>query len=310
MKTYITIDGGTTNTRVNLVQDKKLIKSEKISMGAKDCIGGNGELKKRIEEKIIFLLSFGKIEKSDITAVIASGMITSEYGLCELKHLDAPAGMKELHDGIKKVFFPEICGLEINFIPGVKVGADSPETADMMRGEETELYGLYDGSDGVYVLPGSHSKLIATDKNGRISDFKTMLTGEMIAALSGNTILKDAVDLSVSEYDREYLIMGYNYCMAQGINNALFKTRILKNLFKKNTVQTYSYFMGVVLTAEIEALKKYGKDNIIIGGKSQIKYAMSDIIKAVCSLNVTCVSDEAVDSAVALGAVKVFEYGE
>ena len=55
-----------------------------------------------------------------------------------------------------------------------------------------------------YVLPGSHSKLIHVDGAGRIVDFTTMLTGEMIAALSQNTILKDAVYLAGTRLDESW----------------------------------------------------------------------------------------------------------
>ena len=33
--TYITIDGGTTNTRVSLVKDGAIVRTEALSMGAK-----------------------------------------------------------------------------------------------------------------------------------------------------------------------------------------------------------------------------------------------------------------------------------
>ena len=45
MKIYITIDGGTTNTRISLVKDGNLEKAVKIPVGAKKSIGGNEELK-------------------------------------------------------------------------------------------------------------------------------------------------------------------------------------------------------------------------------------------------------------------------
>ena len=91
-------------------------------------------------------------------------------------------------------------------VPGVKTEGETIADADMMRGEETELIGLMEHleSAAVYVLPGSHSKLIHVDGAGRIVDFTTMLTGEMIAALSQNTILKDAVYLAGTRLDESW----------------------------------------------------------------------------------------------------------
>ena len=91
-------------------------------------------------------------------------------------------------------------------VPGVKTEGETIADADMMRGEETELIGLMEHleSAAVYVLPGSHSKLIHVDGAGRIVDFTTMLTGELIAALLQNTILKDAVYLAGTRLDESW----------------------------------------------------------------------------------------------------------
>ena len=91
-------------------------------------------------------------------------------------------------------------------VPGVKTEGETIADADMMRCEETELIGLMEHleSAAVYVLPGSHSKLIHVDGAGRIVDFTTMLTGEMIAALSQNTILKDAIYLAGTRLDESW----------------------------------------------------------------------------------------------------------
>ena len=194
------------------------------------------------------------------------------------------------------------------FIRGVKLKANRLEAADMMRGEETELFGLYDTLDGVYILPGSHSKIIEVDENGKITGFKTELTGEMIAALSQNTVLKSTVDLSVEKYSEEYLLKGYRYCNEFGINEALFKVRVLGNLMGADKVQTYSFFMGVVLSAEINTVLKTNPKTVTVGGKKQIKEATVALLKATTDAEIISVPDSAVDSSSALGAVRIFEF--
>lgn len=310
MASYITVDGGTTNTRVALVIDNKVIETQKISIGSKDCITSNEPLKTQIKASIENLLKNNSLTSFDIYAVLASGMITCEYGLYEVKHLFAPVGINELNLGMQKKEIPEICDIPFFFIPGVRINSEIPAEADMMRGEETEIMGLVDefGADCVYVLPGSHSKLIVLDDEKRILSFKTMMTGEMISALSKNTILNGTVDLSITEHDTPSLIMGYEYCIKYGINDALFKTRILKNLFSKSDIEIYSYFLGVVLANEIEALKKFNKNGVVIGGKSQLKNAMCDLLKATTDLEIICVPEDMVDNCVFMGQVKVFEH--
>ncbi len=310
MSNYLTIDGGTTNTRVSLVMDNRVIATEKIHLGSKDCIDGNDCLKQELHTKIQSLLSSNNLTEQDITAVLASGMITCEYGLCEVPHLVAPAGIRELHQGLQERLIPDVISKPIRFVPGVKIMGGTPEYTDMMRGEETELVGLLteDAGSFAYVLPGSHSKMIFLDDSGRITDFKTMMTGEMIAALSQNTILREAVDLRIDKHDTEFLLAGYDYCIVHGINEALFKVRILKNIFKETAVACYSYFLGIILANEIEVLKKSGKAGVVLGGRSQIKNAMVDILKARTELKVITISDEDAASCVSLGAIKIFEF--
>lgn len=197
-------------------------------------------------------------------------------------------------------------------LPGIKVGGDLLENTDMMRGEETELIGLSEKlqSGCIYVLPGSHSKLIKTDKQGRISSFVTTLTGEMIFALSQSTILKDAVDFSQTETDFGYLDSGYKYCCRKGINEALFKTRVLKNIFKVSPCELYSFYLGVVLCAEINELIKAEENKIIIGGKEQIKKAMIDLLSAHCQKEIVSVPAEDAANAPSRGMIRIYEYNK
>ena len=95
-------------------------------------------------------------------------MITSDGGLCEIPHIPAPAGLKELHNAIAVWHIPEICDIPFAFIPGVKAVSVALENADFMRGEETEFMGLdIDISGSLVLLPGSHSKCISVSKDGK-----------------------------------------------------------------------------------------------------------------------------------------------
>ena len=254
------------------------------------------------------MLSRNRLKETDIKTIIASGMITSEFGLCNLPHLVAPVGISELHNEMHKTEFSDISSIPFRFIRGVKLKADVLENADMMRGEETELYGLSDDFCGAYILPGSHSKIISVNENGQITDFKTELTGEMIYALSQYTILKSTVDLSVDELSEEYLLKGYRYCNQYGINESLFKVRVLGNLFSADKVQTYNFFMGVVLCSEINSVLKMNPQRITVGGKKQIKKATVMLLKNLCQAEIISVDETTVDNSSSLGAVKIFEY--
>lgn len=307
MANYITVDGGTTNTRLTLVKDKNSVDTVKYNVGARVGIEDKSALKNAVKDGIRTLLDRNGLKETDIKMIIASGMITSEFGLCNLPHLIAPAGIKELHGAMHETSFPEISPIPFTFIRGVKLKADTLENADMMRGEETELFGLSDELSGVYILPGSHSKIINTD-DAKITDFRTELTGEMLYSLTQYTILKSTVDLSIKELSPEYLLKGYHYCNEFGINEALFKVRVLGNLFSADKVQTYNFFMGVVLCNEINSVLKMQPKKITVGGKSEIKLATVMLLKSLCQADIVSVDEQTVDNSSSLGAVKIFEY--
>jgi 2-dehydro-3-deoxygalactonokinase len=76
----------------------------------------------------------------------------------------------------------------VRILPGVShFAADGP---DVMRGEETQILGALGaaGGEGVFVLPGTHSKW-ARVENGRIVGFATYMTGEFFAVLKTHSVL-------------------------------------------------------------------------------------------------------------------------
>lgn len=307
MKAYITIDGGTSSTRVNFVRDREVIDTIKMNIGARASIENRDEYTGAIKSAVEEIIS--RNNAKEIERILASGMITCEFGLCNLPHIKTPAGINELHENMYETVIDEISDIPFVFIRGVKTDAKEIDTLDMMRGEETELMGIINEEYGecVYILPGSHSKIIKTDKESRIVSFSTMLTGEMIASLSQGTILKDAVDLSVSEINREYLLKGYDYSKSAGINKALFKVRILKNIFGRSKEEIYSFFMGIVLCDEIEEIIKNDVKTVVLGGKAQIKKAMAVILREKSDKNIVELDEKAVDYSTSVGMIRIYE---
>ena len=309
MKNYIVIDGGTTNTRICVVSGGELLSSLKLSIGARAALDNNALLVSEIKNGICEALKKAELSENEIECIIASGMITSASGLYELDHIELPANADILANNVARVSLPGVSNIPFVFIRGVKSQSENLRECDMMRGEETELMGIMSDkySDAIYVLPGSHSKVIKVTRGGTITDFCTLLTGEMIAALAANTILKDAVDLSLSEIEDDALIEGYNYAKSEGLNNALFKVRILKNLFGASKVKCYSFFMGAVLSGEIDAIMKYNESTVVIGGKAQLKHALATILRAVTDKTVIELTNEEVEDSVVNGALKIYE---
>lgn len=290
---YIVIDGGTTNTRIYTVDKSRVSLYARAEVGA----GKNQGLAEFVGK------SLSELSLSEDTPVIASGMITSASGLYNLPHLSAPAGIRELHDGIKKVVIPEIGGREICFIPGVRTDSD------MMRGEETELAGLTDEflPDCAYILPGTHSKCVQIDCGGRISKFFTMLTGELLSAVKTGTIAGKSFSFCET-YVQDYLFSGFEFCREYGINEALFRCRTLAVLHGCTEEEVYSFCLGVVLCGETERINKISASKLIFAGKKELRKPEALLMKKYYRKEVCCLSEETCKNAVALGATRIFEF--
>ncbi len=119
---YLTIDTGTTNTRVTVLKDGALLAQAKSETGVRVSAidGDNHRLKQAVRQCLDEALDRAGIGWDQVCGVAASGMITSNVGLCEIPHCTAPAGAAELAAAIQSVSMPEICPLPIAFIPGVK----------------------------------------------------------------------------------------------------------------------------------------------------------------------------------------------
>jgi len=307
MANYVTIDGGTTNTRINLIEGKRIVDTLKLSIGARLGAENNSEYKKSIKKGIDELISRNKIKEAELEAIICSGMITSEGGLINLPHLMAPVGIEELSKALFTTNIPEISDIPFVFIPGIKISGNDLLENDMMRGEETELYGLCDKplSNTLYVLPGSHLKLIKTDEKGRITSFSTSLSGEMIEALSKGTILKGSLNLAESSIDEACLRKGCEYALNYGINSALFKVRILDKALSGSKDEIYSFFLGAILSSDYNNILRLSENTVVIGGKAAIKNAFCLLLRD-SGKTIISVDDKTVEEAPAKGALKIY----
>ena len=120
--------------------------------------------------------------------VAMSGMVGSRQGWVEAPYADCPASFAAIAD--HAVAAP-VNGADVLILAGVAQGRDGSVPADVMRGEETEIAGAMAAlgvAEGVFVLPGTHTKW-ARVEDGRITGFRTFMTGDVFAALKGHTVL-------------------------------------------------------------------------------------------------------------------------
>lgn len=297
-KYVITIDTGTTNTRTILWNSKReQVAIQKREVGVRNTAadGNNNALKNAVRECLLGLLADAKCGFEDIQLVLASGMITSNVGLLEVPHLYAPAGMEDLAKAIHSEVLPDVCPLPIHFVPGIKnnvtpVGYDNLEAMDIMRGEEVEtcavLDELHDGKPMVLVLPGSHTKFVAVDKNRKITGCLTSIAGELLSCITHNTIIADAVARSYAseDYDKEALLLGYDEAARVGLGRTCFSARIMSQFVTKDSETVASFILGATLQGDVEAIKHSSAvradadTTIVVSGKSPLRKALMDIL--------------------------------
>ena len=296
MKRYLVIDGGTTNLRVTLVDEKaRVLSSEKRSVGAASSAvaGSNSALRAGVRDCIHALCHTSRISHADVSGCIAYGMITCASGLLEVPHLCAPAGLEDFQQNLVTAHFDDIAPFPITFIPGLRnfsgeVGLHNLMQMDMMRGEETEAIGFAQlvkpQEDYVLILPGSHNKLISIDPKGCLHGCMTTISGELLAALTHHTLLTEAVGGQFAQpdnYDRDMLLAGANACRA-GISRAAFSSRILRTLGGFPPEKVASFLLGTVLSADMDALKAFDApfSKLYVAGKEPLQQALCDLLEA------------------------------
>lgn len=296
----VTIDTGTTNTRVFLWDGSRcIVSSSKSGTGVRNTAmdGNNDRLKRAVHDCIKEVLDAVGISFEDVSQVIACGMITSNVGLVEIPHVPAPAGKEELAAKTRRVLLEDVCPIPILFVPGVKnndapVTVDNFETMDMMRGEEVETLAILDrfpkGSEYLLVLPGSHTKFVSVDSEGKITGCLTTIGGELLSCITNDTIIADAVNRSFvaeEEYDQEMMLRGFDETLRVGLGRACFSARILSMFVEKNKKRLANFILGASLAGDVQAVKFSSalrvnpQVTVIVSGKNPLRQAIADILR-------------------------------
>ena len=263
---FVSIDWGTTNLRIRLVDRSNINIIEELDQGY-----GIKELhdlwKKSNQDKETFYLDYliGKFNqfKNEIdtsTPLVLSGMCSSSIGIRALPYMSVPFKLNG-SDLYKETFRRK--GYEIIMISGVKT------KNDVMRGEEIELIGLSSyievKSNSVCIFPGTHSKHVFC-KDGKVEDFKTFMTGELFEVISKHTILKESVTFSnPSKIKTMAFIEGVEASLKEtAIFNALFNIRTRSLLQEKSSEENYYYLSGLLIGEELKTLLTADIDGIIL----------------------------------------------
>ncbi len=314
--TMLTIDGGTTNTRLYLLENCTIRETVKLSIGIRDTLteSGKADYQHTLQKEIAAL---AEKSASCPEAVVCTGMIGSETGLYTCPHVSTPITFAGLAEKLQIVSLPDISPLPFAFVPGLKtfdtpawdgntISLDTLADMDIMRGEETELCGLSAAlklkGAHTFVLPGSHMKTVTMDANGRITGFHTALTGEMLRCLSEHTILQASLHGAFTKNpDRDALLRGAALERKLGLAKALFKVRILDKSVGGLTEEVlFSFLLGILLSADTAGLITSGHP-VVVAGSDPFRQAY-EILLTEGGVPVHRVSDDVADCASAYGA--------
>ena len=201
--------------------------------------------------------------------VVASGMVGSRHGWREAAYVKCPAGPGEVAAQLTPV---EADGRRVHLAAGLSY-VDEDAQPDVMRGEETEIFGVAEAGARLIVLPGSHSKWVKVDGD-RVVAFKTFVTGELFAALRDHTIAGAFARAAAAKSPGEAFALGVRRGAAaavcernSGLLGLMFGARSLPLMDALPDEDAGEYLSGLLIGAEIgEARRLFPGETPYVAG--------------------------------------------
>lgn len=177
--------------------------------------------------------------------LLLAGMIGSNRGWKEAPYVPCPAGIDELVKALVWV------GDREAIVPGVSFIGNG--RADVMRGEEVQLLGAVAAGSvdpmGMVCHPGTHNKWV-TLRHGTISEFRTVMTGELFSLLKDHSILSDLLQGKVEANDafKDGALVALNDA---ALSADLFAVRARVLLGQAKKEDAASYTSGLMIGTDV-----------------------------------------------------------
>lgn len=199
-------------------------------------------------------------------AFILCGMVGSRRGWVEAPYLPTPFDLAELD--LHLVELPALYDRRVHLVPGLQHAA--PGMTDVMRGEECQLFAAIElgHRSATFLLPGTHSKW-ARAESGRITEFRTYMTGELYRTLMTSGTLAQVMPKAES-FDVESFKLGLERSRRVSggdLLNRLFGVRTSALFSELSPYALPSYLSGLLIGAEVsEGVKSLTEDEAVIIG--------------------------------------------
>ncbi|WP_406699993.1 2-dehydro-3-deoxygalactonokinase [Singulisphaera sp. Ch08] len=328
----IALDGGTTNTRARLLRDGQVVATSRRSVGVRDSVlsAGRTGLAVAVRDALAEVLRAAEGHTPEV--IVAAGMLSSEVGLAAVPHVLAPAGPQELARGAVVRHLPEVAEQPILFIPGIRTppsaGQDGWADADIMRGEECETLGAWsllaerqvdrnasadvsaNPSRTVFLWPGSHTKAVEVDEEGRILRSYTSLAGELTGALASHTLLAASLPEGLpDDPDPEAVAAGARLVAQSGLGRAAFLVRIAALSGALEARERASFLVGAVIADDVANLVRQpildAPSRIWVGGRQPQRSLYGHLLRTQHPTAVLELDDDVASRASAIGALAV-----
>ena len=275
----VTVDCGTTNTRVYVVDETGVVVGKGTRpVGVRDTAqtGSKEILSAGIGEALDSALATAGISVDRVSFAISSGMITSEIGLKELPHLEAPVGIDAMAAGIERVDpiapFPQ--KLPVYFIRGVKNRANWERIPrsdvgylDFMRGEEAQTMGVLalnrlDPPFTIVIL-SSHTKFVSVDAKGRIAGSLTTLSGQVYASIMAESFIAKSIEtpqgMEIPPIDPAVIDEAYRWTTSAGLLRSLLMTRFMDVLLSTEWHERRLFVEASLASADLQAMSQFDR---------------------------------------------------
>ncbi len=223
----------------------------------------------------VFDSLFGDWMRPAGTRCLISGMAGSKQGWVEAPYCACPAGRVEVGHAIIGVEAGP--NTHIAIVPGLR--NEHGGVPDVMRGEEVQIFGamaLTGLGDGIFVLPGTHNKW-ATVKAGRVTGFRTFMTGEFYALLSRQSILARMLEAD-APLDETAFLQGVTQAdNGHGLLHNAFGARTLPLFERMPQSEVASYLSGLMIGEELRTQSLHAIGEVVLIGSAALtrRYALA-----------------------------------
>jgi 2-dehydro-3-deoxygalactonokinase len=214
--------------------------------------------------------------------IVMSGMVGSTIGWRVIPYAELPIGLDG--DGLRVEELEPVLLSDSSTPNPVLLISGLATINDILRGEESEVIGIMQDNDyadfqesSILLLPGTHSKHVII-KQGKITDFQSHMTGEMLAVLSRHSVLRHSLPDTPSEIIPDALRAGVEASQSGGLTSTLFSIRARQVLYDTAPDGNWSFLVGVLLGTELGGLKQMEDDDLVLlcaGDRHRLSYSLA-----------------------------------